>query len=80
MVREPIPSGATNPSFMHGWVKPYETMDTYWFTDKGAVYVDGCHFAYTIQQGDAIQVSSKAPVLKIFLPCKLLSGCGLSNL
>ncbi|KAJ8423453.1 hypothetical protein Cgig2_009355 [Carnegiea gigantea] len=80
MVREPIPSGATNPSLMHGWVKPDETMNIYWFTEEGKVYVDGCHFTYTIRQGDTIQVSSKAPVLKIFLPCKLLSVCGLSNL
>lgn len=80
MVREPIPSGATNPSLMHGWVKPDETMDIYWFTEEGKVYVDGCHFTCTIRQGDTIQVSSKAPVLKIFLPCKLLSVCGLSNL
>lgn len=80
MVREPIPSRATNPSLMHGLIKRDETMEISWFTKDGAVYIDGCHFAHTIRQGDTIEVSSKAPVLKIFLPPHLLLASGLSNL
>ncbi|CAL0310203.1 unnamed protein product [Lupinus luteus] len=71
MVREPISSGAV-PDFMHGFVKHDQTMHTTWSSRKGVIYVDGAHINHTIQDGDIIEISSKAPTLKVFLPYQLL--------
>ncbi|KAL7216640.1 hypothetical protein ACSBR1_028553 [Camellia fascicularis] len=68
MVREPISPGATNAALMHGVVKSDESMDNVWFCKKGLVYIDGCHIVYSIKHGDTIELSSGAPVLKVFLP------------
>ncbi|XP_027342816.1 NADH kinase isoform X2 [Abrus precatorius] len=71
MVREPISPGALS-DFMHGLIKHEQTMDTTWTCKKGVIYVDGSHVKYTIQDGDIIEISSKAPILKVFLPHQLL--------
>ncbi|CAL5342090.1 unnamed protein product [Camellia sinensis] len=73
MVREPISPGATNAALMHGVVKSDESMDNVWFCKKGLVYIDGCHIVYSIKHGDTIELSSGAPVLKVFLPNHLSS-------
>ncbi|XP_059662776.1 NADH kinase [Cornus florida] len=73
MVREPISPGEANSSLMHGVVKFEETMDTSWFCKEGLIYIDGSHVFYSIQHGDTIELSSKAPVLKVFLANHLLS-------
>ncbi|CAA7036973.1 unnamed protein product [Microthlaspi erraticum] len=67
MVREPICPGST-ASQMHSAFKPDQSMDVNWYSDHGAIYIDGCHVRYNVQLGDAIEISSDAPVLKVFLP------------
>ncbi|KAL4293694.1 hypothetical protein S83_062927 [Arachis hypogaea] len=71
MVREPISHGAVS-NFMHGLVEHDQKMDTTWSSRRGVIYIDGSHVNYSIKNGDFIQISSKAPVLKIFLPHQLL--------
>ncbi|KAF7822585.1 NADH kinase [Senna tora] len=71
MVREPVLPGPFS-NFMHGLIKHDQMMDTTWSCKKGVIYIDGYHVSYTIQDGDTIQISSEAPVLKVFLPNQLL--------
>ncbi|XP_058773582.1 NADH kinase [Vicia villosa] len=71
MVREPISPGAASDS-MHGLIKHDETMNTTWACRKGVIYIDGSHINYAIKDGDIIQISNKAPSLKVFLPDHLL--------
>ncbi|KAI3828166.1 hypothetical protein L1987_02263 [Smallanthus sonchifolius] len=72
MVREPISREATHLSLMHGTIKPEQSMDIDWYTKDGLIFIDGSHPVHPVQHGDTIQVSSHAPVLKIFLPNHLL--------
>ncbi|GAB4849300.1 hypothetical protein Ancab_004100 [Ancistrocladus abbreviatus] len=74
MVREPIRPSTSNSRLMHGLVKFDQTMEAVWSSEEGFIYIDGFHDVYPIQLGDRIEVSSKAPVLKIFLPRHLLSS------
>ncbi|GAB2278020.1 hypothetical protein Dimus_012719 [Dionaea muscipula] len=67
MVREPISPVASGLNLMRGFVESHLTMDITWSSKDGVLYVDGSHFTYPIQQGDVIEISSKAPVLKIYL-------------
>lgn len=67
MVREPILPGVAS-SLMHGLIKSHQSMEATWFGKKGVIYIDGSHVSYTIKNGDAIEISSKAPILKVFLP------------
>ena len=71
MVREPISPGAVS-DFMHGLIEHDQTMDITWSSRKGVIYIDGSYVNYTIQDGDFIEISSKAPILKVFLPHQLL--------
>ncbi|XP_020206954.1 NADH kinase [Cajanus cajan] len=71
MVREPISPGAVS-DFMHGLIKRDQTIVATWTCRKGVIYIDGSHINYTIQDGDTIEISSKAPVLKVILPHQLL--------
>ncbi|KAL7087481.1 hypothetical protein ACP275_13G070100 [Erythranthe tilingii] len=66
MVREPIFPGATS-QLMHGFLKSYETMDIAWFCKEGLVYIDGSHVVHSIQLGDTIELSSRAPPLNVYL-------------
>ncbi|KAH0986459.1 hypothetical protein GBA52_013636 [Prunus armeniaca] len=72
MVREPISPGETS-SLMHGLIKSHhdQSMDATWFCKEGAIYIDGSHVFYSIQIGDTIEISSKAPILKVFLSQRL---------
>uniref|UniRef100_A0A5B7C4G4 NADH kinase n=1 Tax=Davidia involucrata TaxID=16924 RepID=A0A5B7C4G4_DAVIN len=72
MVRETISHGEANSSPMHGVVKFDETMDASWFCKEGLIYIDGSHVFYSLQHGDTIELSPRAPVLKVFLPHHLL--------
>lgn len=72
MVREPISPTEANFGLMHGSIKPEQSMDIDWYTKEGLIYIDGSHIVHPVQHGDAIQVSSRAPILKIFLPHHLL--------
>ena len=67
MVREPILSGAAS-SLMHGFIKPHQSMEATWFCREGVIYIDGSHVRCSVKNGDRIEISSKAPVLKVFLP------------
>lgn len=67
MVREPISSGK-DANLMHGTINADQSIDISWTSDEGVIYVDGSHTCHSIQTGDAIEVSSRAPTLKIFLP------------
>lgn len=71
MVREPISPRAASDS-MHGLIKHDETMNTTWACRKGVIYIDGSHINYAIKDGDIIQISNKAPSLKVFLPDHLI--------
>ncbi|XP_057451106.1 NADH kinase-like [Lotus japonicus] len=71
MVREPISPGAVSDS-MHGLIKDDDTLNTNWSCGKGVIYIDGSHINYTVEDGDIIEISSKAPSLKVFLPDHLL--------
>ncbi|KAL5997703.1 hypothetical protein ACLOJK_008633 [Asimina triloba] len=73
-VREPISPRPVGDHLMHGIVEADQTMETRWYSQEGVVYVDGSHVFSTLQYGDTIQVSPKAPVLKVFLPLHLISG------
>ncbi|KAL6953979.1 NAD(+) kinase [Sarracenia purpurea var. burkii] len=73
MVREPILPRVANSVLMHGIVKSDESMEIVWFCKDGLIYVDGSHVVHSIQHGDTIELSSRAPVLKVFLPNPLLS-------
>ncbi|KAF3795042.1 putative NADH kinase [Nymphaea thermarum] len=70
MVREPILPGAS-AHLMHGSVKSNNSMHIFW-NCKGHIYIDGCHAFHPVVQGDAIEVSAKAPILKVFLPSHIL--------
>lgn len=72
MVREPIFPGATS-HLMHGFVKSSETMDISWFCREGLVYIDGSHVVHSVQLGDTIELSCRAPPLKVYLSSNLLS-------
>ncbi|KAI4323069.1 hypothetical protein L6164_022705 [Bauhinia variegata] len=72
MVREPISPGVVS-NFMHGLIKHDQMMDATWSFKDGIVYIDGSHVCHTIHFGDRIEISSRAPILKLFLPTKLLS-------
>lgn len=72
MVREPISPTTANFGLMHGSIKPEQLMDIDWYTKDGLIYIDGSHIVHRVQHGDTIQVSSQAPILKIFLPNHLL--------
>lgn len=67
MVREPISPGAAI-RLMHGVIKSDQSMKASWFSKKGVIYIDGSHVFHSIQHGDTIEISSKAPGLKVFLP------------
>ncbi|XP_031266084.1 probable NADH kinase isoform X1 [Pistacia vera] len=72
MVREPISPPAAYSNLMHGLVKSDESMEATWFSKEGFIYIDGSHIFHSIQNGDTIELSSKAPGLKVFLPPLLL--------
>lgn len=72
-VREPILPRVDDSVLMHGVVKSVESMDISWFCKDGVIYIDGSHIVHSIQHGDTIELSSKAPILKVFLPHHLLS-------
>lgn len=71
LVREPIFPGAYS-HLMHGWVKPFETMDITWFCREGVLYIDGSHLGHSVQLGDTIELSSRTPPLKVYLPPHML--------
>lgn len=71
MVREPISFEASS-SLMHGFVKPGQSMGAIWFCKEGMIYTDGSHLCHPIKHGDAIEVSSEAPILRVHLPSHLL--------
>ncbi|OVA14290.1 Inorganic polyphosphate/ATP-NAD kinase [Macleaya cordata] len=73
MVREPFLPGPSNSSLMHGVIKSGQFMHATWYSEDGVIYLDGSHVFHSIQHGDAIEISSKAPNLKVFLPQHLLS-------
>lgn len=72
MVREPISAGATS-DLMCGLVKSSETMEISWFCREGILYIDGSHVVHSIKLGDTIELSSRAPLLKVYLSPDLLS-------
>ncbi|KAL3508803.1 hypothetical protein ACH5RR_028204 [Cinchona calisaya] len=71
MVREPISPGVDS-TVMHGVVKSNESMDIKWFSTEGLIYIDGSHIMFSVQFGDTIELSPRAPSLKVFLPSHLL--------
>lgn len=72
IVREPITPGTTS-HLMHGFVKSDETMDITWYCKEGQLYIDGSHVVYPVEHGDTIELSSRAPRLKMYVAPHLLS-------
>ncbi|WVZ01566.1 hypothetical protein V8G54_027635 [Vigna mungo] len=79
LVAHPCPASVSRFSFrydlsnlMHGLIKDDQTLVATWTCRKGVIYIDGSHIYHTIQDGDIIEISSKAPVLKVLLPHHLL--------
>ena len=72
MVREPISPRAVDIPWMHGLIRPNELMHVAWYGKEGAMYIDGSHVFYSVQHGDMIEMSTKAPTLKVYLPESLL--------
>lgn len=72
MVREPISPRAVDIPWMHGLVRPEESMHITWYGKDGAMYIDGSNVLYSVQHGDAIKLSTKAPTLKVYLPQSLV--------
>lgn len=72
MVREPISPRAADVPLMHCFVKPDESLNVAWYSQGGAIYVDGSHVLYSVQHGDVIELSTKAPILRVYLPENLL--------
>ncbi|XP_056172918.1 NADH kinase isoform X1 [Syzygium oleosum] len=71
MVREPIsPRVASN--LMHGFLNPDQKTEVAWFCKEGAIYIDGCNVCCTVKDEDTLEISSEAPVLKVYLPPRLL--------
>ncbi|CAN1302789.1 NADH kinase [Linum perenne] len=68
MVREPISPAASVTNVMHGVINRDEVMETTWFSEEGFLYVDGSSVVRSIQYGDRIKMSSRGPILKVFLP------------
>lgn len=68
MVREPILPGSANSDLMHGLIKSNQMMHVTWYSQEGVVYIDGSHIIHSINYADTIEISSKAPPLKVFLP------------
>nr|CAD1834066.1 unnamed protein product [Ananas comosus var. bracteatus] len=73
IVREPILPQDSDISLMHGVIKSNESMRLEWYSQEGVVYVDGSHVVHSIRHGDSIEMSSEAPILKVFLPQRLTS-------
>lgn len=72
MVREPISPGAAS-NLMHGFLNPDQNMEVAWFGKEGVIYIDGCNVCYTVKDEETLEISSsKAPVLKVYLPPCLL--------
>ncbi|CAN6694109.1 unnamed protein product [Malus baccata var. baccata] len=67
MVREPISPGNAS-SLMHELIKSHQSREATWLSKEGVIYIDGSHVCYSIQDGNAIEISSNAPILKVFLP------------
>ncbi|KAI4351518.1 hypothetical protein L6164_005882 [Bauhinia variegata] len=66
LIAHPCPAAVSRFSFrlwtLHGLVKRVNV-----------VYIDGYHICHSIQDGYRIEIFSRAPILKVFLPTKLLS-------
>lgn len=69
IVREPSHPKAADSSLMHRTVKFDESLHTTWFCKEGLIYIDGAH---TVEHQDTVELSSQAPILKVFLPLHLL--------
>ncbi|TYK16271.1 NADH kinase isoform X1 [Cucumis melo var. makuwa] len=75
MVREPIAPGKLY-SFMHGTISPDQSIEMAWLCNDGVIYIDGSHVCYPIQYGDIVEISSKAPSLRVFLPHHMMNMIG----
>ncbi|XP_077229577.1 NAD(H) kinase 3 isoform X1 [Tasmannia lanceolata] len=73
IVREPISPGDADSHLMHGVINSDQTIHVTWCSKEGIVYIDGSHVFHLVEHGDIIELSSKAPILKVFLPSHLLS-------
>ncbi|XP_042028722.1 NADH kinase-like isoform X3 [Salvia splendens] len=70
LVREPIAAGS---NLTHGFVQSNETMDISWFCREGKLYVDGSNVFHSVELGDTIEMSSRAPQLKMYLSPEIIS-------
>lgn len=79
MVREPILLD-DHTQFMHGWIQTDEIMNVVWGCRQGFIYLDGSHVFLPLKCGSTVQISSKAPPLKVYLDSsRLENNIKLSN-
>ena len=69
MVREPI--YPKDVDYMHGFVKYGQSIHAMWYSEEGAIYVDGSHVIFPIRHGDPIKISAQAPALRVFLSSQI---------
>ncbi|XP_039143546.1 probable NADH kinase [Dioscorea cayenensis subsp. rotundata] len=67
MVREPILPRQIDAPLLHGLVKPNQSIEATWYSKEGTIYIDGSHVFCSMQHGDTIEISSNAPMLKVYL-------------
>ncbi|THU58700.1 hypothetical protein C4D60_Mb03t17160 [Musa balbisiana] len=70
MVREPVSPRYLDTPLMHGLLEPDQLMHVAWHSQEGVIYVDGSHVKHSVQHGDTIEISTLAPILKVYLPQK----------
>ncbi|XP_074582662.1 putative NADH kinase isoform X2 [Curcuma longa] len=78
MVREPISPRVAEVPLLQGFVKPEQVMLIDWYTQEGVIYVDGCHVTRPLQYGNKVEVSAKAPILKVYLPREFSRDCSVT--
>ncbi|KAG6484467.1 hypothetical protein ZIOFF_052985 [Zingiber officinale] len=78
MAREPISPRVAEVPLLRGFVKPEQLMLIDWYTQEGVIYVDGCHVTCPLRYGNRVEVSAKAPILKVYLPREFLRDCSVT--
>lgn len=66
MAREPNSPHPKHERFMRGFIRSNEALHVHWRCRRGTVYVDGSHMCHPIKFGSNIEISTKAPPLRIY--------------
>ena len=66
MVREPNNPHPKYTNFMKGFLENDHSLRIDWRSRRGIVYIDGSHQSIPIDFGSKIDISNRAPPLRIF--------------